>query len=174
MQHKLRTGALASAVAVGVVIGVLGFSGAGAGAGRAATLFVPERSLDGVRLGMTPAEVTALWGRRHGVCRNCERTTWYFNARPFEPQGTAVGFEDGRVVHAYTVWQPSGWRTREGLSLGDQEGRVHDLYGPLSEETCDRYLALVLSDDRVDSVFYVYRDSVWGLGLKRPRVSACV
>ena len=173
MQHKLRTGALASAAAVGVVIGVLGFSGAGAGAGRAATLFVPERSLDGVRLGMTPAEVTALWGRRHGVCRNCERTTWYFNARPFEPQGTAVTFVRGSVAQAYTVWQPTGWRTREGLSLGDQEGRVHDLYGPLREESCDGYVALVLGGRQTDSVFYVHRDAVWGFGLVRAGARPC-
>lgn len=141
----------------------------------AAKLFAPVRELDRVRIGMTGSEVEAAWGRQYGVCRGCARRTWYFNSRPFEPQGTAVALDGGgRVIHAYTVWQPSGWRTPEGLSLGDQEGRVHDLYGPLREEACDGYRALVLSDARVDSVFYVYRDSVWGFGLKRPRVSACV
>jgi len=172
MQHKLLLTAAAATGAAFVAISLaLAATASSAPVGK---VFTPNLELDGVRIGMSEADVLAAWGKEHGVCRGCERRTWYFNARPFEPQGTAVGFEDGRVVHAYTVWQPSGWRTREGLSLGDQEGRVHDLYGPLSEETCDGYLALVLSDGRVDSVFYVYRDSVWGLGLKRPRVSACV
>ena len=155
-----------TAVALGIVA-----SGSSA---PAAKVFTPERALERVRVGMTEAEVEGAWGKNHGVCRSCERRTWYYNIRPFEPQGTAVAFERGRVVHAYTVWQPSGWRTPEGLSLGDQEGRVHDLYGPLREERCDGYLALVLSGGRVDSVFYVYRDSVWGFGLKRAGVPACV
>lgn len=158
-------GACTAAVSLGIA--------AGAFSAPAPKVFTPEE-LDRVRIGMTGEDVTAAWGKAHGVCRGCERRTWYFNARPFEPQGTAVAFEEGRVVHAYTVWQPSGWRTPEGLSLGDQEGRVHDLYGPLREETCDGYLALVLSGGRVDSVFYVHRDSVWGFGLKQPRVSACL
>ena len=170
MPHKLLLAAAAGACAAAAVLG----AAATGSSAPAATVFTPARELDHVRLGMAEAEVEAAWGRRHGVCRGCERRTWYFNTEPFEPQGTAVAFGRGRVVHAYTVWQPSGWRTPEGLSLGDQEGRVHDLYGPLREETCDGYLALVLSDGRVDSVFYVYRDSVWGFGLKRPRISACV
>lgn len=155
------------------VAAALALAGGGSSA-PAGKVFAPAQELDRLRLGMTRGEVERAWGRKHGVCRGCERRTWYFNTRPFEPQGTAVSFEDGRAVHAYTVWQPTGWRTPEGLSLGDQEGRVHDLYGPLREESCDGYLALVVSDGPVDSVFYVYRDSVWGFALKRPRVSACV
>ena len=170
MQRKLLLVASVGACIASVAVGLVG-SGSSA---PVAKVFPPMEELDRVRLGMAPAEVEGVWGKEHGVCRGCERRTWYFNARPFEPQGTAVAFERGRVVHAYTVWQPSGWRTPEGLSLGDQEGRVHDLYGPLREEACDGYLVLVLSDGRVDSVFYVYRDSVWGFGLKRPRISACV
>ena len=77
-------------------------------------------------------------------------------------------------MQAYTVWQPAGWRTAEAVSLGEPEGRIHDLYGPLREESCDGYAALVLAGGRTDSVFYVYRDSVWGFGLKRATVPACV
>jgi hypothetical protein len=170
MQHKPLLVAAAASVCAAVALGIAAV-GSSAPTGK---VFVPTRELDRVRLGMTGAEVEAAWGRQHGVCRGCERRTWYFNTRPFEPQGTAVSFEDGRVVHAYTVWRPSGWRTPAGLSLGDQEGRVHDLYGPLREETCDGYVALVLANARVDSVFYVYRDSVWAFGLKAGRVSACI
>ena len=35
------------------------------------------------------------------------RQTWYFNDEPFMPQGTGVVFEKGRVVQAFTVWQPT-------------------------------------------------------------------
>ena len=67
---------------------------------------------------MTRGRRAATWGKRHGVCQDCADPTWYFNDKPFEPQGTGVVFDDGRVAHAFTVWRPSGWTTPEGLLLG--------------------------------------------------------
>jgi hypothetical protein len=61
-------------------------------------VLVPGETLGGVRIGMTKAEVGANWGDRRGVCRECRRTTWYFNYRPFQPQGAGVVFERGRVA----------------------------------------------------------------------------
>lgn len=137
-------------------------------------LFVPGRSLAGVRLGMTTAQVLATWGERHGVCRDCRRPTWYFNERPFRPQGTGVVFERGRVVHAFTVWKPAGWRTSEGLVLGDPGGDVGAEYGELTERRCAGYAALVRDDPSSPSVFYVYEDSLWGFGLTRPGANPCL
>ena len=177
MQHNARVWTFASGAALATATGVSVLAlalPAPSPSAPPARVFAPGQSLDGVRIGMTAAQVVAAWGKRHGVCRGCKRTTWYFNEQPFEPQGAAVVFERGRVVHAFTVWQPVRWRTPEGLSLGDADGRVHDLYGPLREEACDGYLALVLASGRTESVFYVYRDRAWAFGIKRARLAACV
>jgi hypothetical protein len=136
--------------------------------------FVPGKSLAGIRLGMTRQEVAAAWGKGHGVCRGCPQETWYFNYRPFTPQGAGVVFERGRVAHAFTVWRPSGWRTPEGLTLGDPASEVVRVYGALDRRQCTFYYALLKPAKRVQNVFYVFRDQVWGFGLIRPNASPCL
>jgi hypothetical protein len=123
---------------------------------------------------MTKAEVLASWGKRHGVCRNCSSRTWYFNYQPFEPQGTGVVFDRGRVVHAFTVWRPIGWKTPERLFLGADSSDVARIYGSLDERACVSYEALLLPSRRVTSVFYIFRNKVWGVGLIRPGASPCL
>jgi hypothetical protein len=137
-------------------------------------LFVPGKSLGGVSLGMTEAQVLRVWGKRHGVCRDCARPTWYFNYRPFEPQGTGAVFEGGRVVRTFTLWRPDGWRTRSGLVLGDEAGKIAELEGPYREETCPAYRALVTRTGTVESVFYVFHERLWAFGLVRAGHSPCV
>jgi hypothetical protein len=136
--------------------------------------FVPAKSLAGVRLGMTKREVLSAWGRRHGVCRSCPHETWYFNYRPFTPEGAGVVFEHGRAVHAFTVWRPAGWRTPAGLVLGAPVSEVSRHYGSLDRRQCTFYYALLAPGKRVQSVFYVFRDRVWGFGLMRVNASPCL
>jgi hypothetical protein len=136
--------------------------------------FELEKSLGGVRIGMTGAQVRAAWGHRHGVCRGCSHTTWYFNYAPFTPQGAGVVLDQGRVVHVFTVWRPSGWKTAEGLTLGDPASDVSRLYGSLDRRPCTGYYALLKPGKRVDNVFYVFRDKVWGFGLTLPDASPCL
>jgi hypothetical protein len=136
--------------------------------------FTPGESLAGMRLGLTPAEVLATWGQRHGVCTGCPEPTWYFNERPFQPQGAGVVFAGGRVVHAFTVWQPEGWTTPEGLELGGAAGDIGATYGELAQEDCGDYLALVRDEPSAASAFYVHDDEVWGFGLYEPGRSPCL
>jgi hypothetical protein len=141
--------------------------------------FAPETHLGGVEIGMTKAQVTRLWGKRHGVCRECRRTTWYFNYRPFEPQGVAVVFERNRVAYVFTVWRPNGWRTARGLTLGAPASEISKTYGPLDRRECGRgmprpYYALVRPGLRAQTVFYVFRDRLWGFGLTVPDASPCL
>jgi hypothetical protein len=136
--------------------------------------FVPGRLLAGVRLGMTPAQVLQAWGKRHGVCRTCVDRTWYFNYRPFTPEGAGVVFRRGRVVHVFTVWRPSGWKTPEGLVLGAPASDVSRMYGSLDRRPCTSYHALLRPGKRVESVFYVFRDKLWGFGLILKNASPCL
>lgn len=136
--------------------------------------FVPGKSLGGVSLGMTKEQVKATWGGRHGVCRSCPDPTWYFNDKPFAPQGTGVVFDGNRVSQAFTVWRPIGWKTPEGVFLGAPAADVSRFYGSLDKRRCVSYETLLLPEKDVTSVFYVFRDKVWAFGLTRPGASACL
>jgi hypothetical protein len=134
---------------------------------------VPGRTLGGVRLGDPPARVRAVWGSGFGVCRGCPRRTWYYNYARFLPQGAAVEFQRGRVVATYTLWRPSGWRTPEGLRLGDSVARITSVYGPLKRRDCRGYYALLLPRGPAVTQFYVFGSELWGFGLSRASVPAC-
>ena len=134
--------------------------------------FVPGRSLGAVRLGMTAAEVKAVWGERFGLCRNCGHTTWYFTHTPFEPQGAGVEFRRGRVVAVFTLWSPS-WHTSRNLWIGEPAARVTKLYGALPRRQCGVYSALTMPGKRATTSFYVSDEKVWGFGLSAPGVSVC-
>jgi hypothetical protein len=134
---------------------------------------VPGKTFGGLALGATAAQVRAAWGDRYGVCRSCKATTWYFNERDFEPQGVAVEFRNGRVSALFTIWQPTAWRTREGLRIGDLEARAAEVYGALQRVTCGSYDALRLRHAAVDTYFYVRAGRIWGFALSRAAVPAC-
>lgn len=134
---------------------------------------VPSRSFDGLRLGATAAAVEARWGTRHGVCRDCRRTTWYFNTRPFRPQGVGVELRSGRAVAFFTLWKPRGWRTSRGLRLDEPVARITEVYGPLTRLECGTYYALTMETARTLTAFYVVDDRLWGFGLMRRDVPAC-
>ena len=82
--------------------------------------------------------------------------------------------ENGRVVRAFTVWQPEGWSTPEGLELGAPAGDIGATYGELAEIDCGDYLALVDNAPDAQSAFYVYDEEVWGFGLLTRGRSPCV
>jgi hypothetical protein len=134
---------------------------------------VPGRSLGGLRLGDDPAGVRAAWGSAFGLCRGCPRRTWYFNYTTFLPQGAAVEFRGRQVIALYTLWKPSGWRTPEGLRLGDAVDRITTVYGPLRRKECGRYYALLLRNGNSVTGFYVYGDQLWAFGLSSKRIPAC-
>ncbi|MEK6274184.1 MAG: hypothetical protein AABM30_02475 [Actinomycetota bacterium] len=155
-----------------VLLALVFVTGAAAAPPRAGVL-VPGKSLGGLALGATPAQVLAAWGARFGTCRDCRRKTWYFNLRPFEPQGAGVTFRRGRVVALFTVWSPPGWRTDRGLRIDDPAARISGLYGPLLRTNCGTYAVLTLARGRTRTSFYVVDERVWGLGLSRSGERTC-
>jgi hypothetical protein len=167
VKHKLVVGGL-------VVAAALVLTGSDAVTAPERGLFIPGESLGGVRIGMTKAAVADAWGSRHGVCRSCPHETWYFNYKPFLPEGVGVVFERGRVTHAFTVWQPEGWRTPEGLRVGEPAADIARTYGPLDRRECGRYNALVEAGLGAQTVYYVFENEVWGFGLTVPDASPCL
>jgi hypothetical protein len=127
---------------------------------------VPGRSLGGVELGMTLAQVETVWGPRHGRCRSCAAPTWYFNRAPFRPEGAGVTLRGGRVSAVFTVWAPRGWHTTRGLYIGEREARVRLAHGATRPRSCGSTVAYVLrADGRARSVVYVVAGKVWGFAL---------
>lgn len=161
--------ALAVAAVVGAALAVPAVAAA-----PAAGVFVPGQSLGGIGLGMTKAEVRAKWGSRFGVCRNCDRVTWYFNLKPFEPQGGGVEFRRDRVARVFTVWRPLGWRTAEGLELGVQLDELRAAVPELQVRPCEGYTAYVDDAPDATSVYYVFRGRLWGFGLMSRLLSPCL
>jgi hypothetical protein len=140
----------------------------------AAGILVPGVSLGGVELGMTKQEVLRVWGERHGVCRDCRRETWYFNRKPFEPEGAGVVLRRGRVAHVFTLWRPLGWKTNDGLELGADESEIGAGQVLVDERTCRGYTARLASTGKAQTIYYVYNGELWGFGLIRPGANPCL
>lgn len=128
-------------------------------------VFVPGRSLGGVRLGETGSAVGSSLGREHGVCRGCATTTWYFTYRPFDQHGLGVELSHGRVSGVYTLWRPSGWHEPDGLGLGAFEGQVTASVGPLVVVDCTGYHVLVSDMRSTRSAYYIVNGRLWAFGL---------
>jgi hypothetical protein len=135
---------------------------------------VPGRSLAGIRLGETAAQVHAALGRSYGVCRGCSTTTWYFTYLRFDDRGLAVELIHSRVYAVYTLWQPSGWSAPRGLQLGAPQAQVTTLAGPLIPITCTGgYDALVRDAPHARTAYYIVDGKLWGFGLLGVRESPC-
>lgn len=133
----------------------------------------PGKSLAGVRLGDTRAAVEARWGTRYRVCSACGEPTWYYLAGAREPLGAGVTFRGGRVSAVFTLGSPTGWRTKEGLLLGEQIDRVHDIYGALKWRLCIGYGALMMRRPGVVTSIYTNGEAVYGFALTRPYEPVC-
>jgi hypothetical protein len=136
-------------------------------------VLVPGKSLGGLRLGMTKAQVRAAWGPTYGVCRGCIELTWYFTYRRGRPEGAGVQFHQGRVDAIFTHWQPRGWRTSSGIPIGAPIEVVTSRYGALPRTQCATYAELTLAGRGAVTSFYIVNEEVWGFGLATPHVGAC-
>jgi hypothetical protein len=143
-------------------------------------VLVPGKSLAGVRLGDTLKFVKSRWGTSYRLCGTCNdaasgRKTWFYtyltNAQSL---GAAVTFsKQGKVVAVFTLGSPAGWRTREGLLLGEQIDRVHDLYGRLNWKVCIGYGALSMRGPGIVTSIYTNGEAVYGFALTAPREPVC-
>jgi hypothetical protein len=157
-----------------VVVAALVLAAPAASAPPRKGLFVPGRSLGGLRLGMTPAQVRAAWGSSFGRCRGCPQPTWYYTYRRYHPHGAAVEFRRGRVGAIYTLWAPTNWKTTKGLYIGDNVDRVPGLYGQLATTNCPgNYSALTIPTPGGVNALYVVNEKIFGFGLLGFKASVC-
>jgi hypothetical protein len=137
-------------------------------------VLAPGRSLGGLRLGMTPAQVRTTWGSDFGRCRGCAQPTWYYTYRRYHSRGAAVQFRRGRVEAIFTLWAPTGWKTTKGLFIGDNVDRVPRLYGQLATTNCPgNYSALTIPTPGGVNAIYVVNEKIFGFGLLGFKASVC-
>lgn len=134
---------------------------------------VPGVSLGGVQLGESAHAVRATLGTFYGRCTDCVRPTWYFTYKRYDEHGLAVEFTGGRVSAVYTLWEPAGWRSTNGLELGASPLEVHRRVGFLRTITCPGYDALVADGRHARTAYYIYLDGLWGFGLFRRDAEPC-
>ena len=135
----------------------------------------PGKSLAGVKLGDTMERVRELWGDNYRVCqgRQCPYPTWYFIYPKGEPLGASVRFKQGKVVTVFTLGSPSGWRTAEGLIIGEQVDRISELYGKLRTNMCIGYGALTMRTNNTLTSIYTTGQVVYGFALSRHNEPVC-
>jgi hypothetical protein len=153
-----------------------------AGSGKTDGEFLPARgvlhpgkSLAGVRLGDTMDRVRQLWGHDYKVCqgRQCPYPTWYYIYPKGDPLGASVRFKQGKVVTIFTLGSPAGWRTADGLIIGEQTDRISELYGKLRWNVCIGYGAMTMRTNRTVTSIYTTGQVVYGFALSRPTEPVC-
>jgi hypothetical protein len=143
-------------------------------------ILVPGKTLAGVGLGATAKTVKSQWGTKYRICKSCNdkasgRETWFYTyLRDAQSLGAAVNFDrQGKVVAVFTLGSPQGWRTQEGLLLGEQIDRVVDLYGHLRWRVCIGYGALSMKRPGITTSIYTNGEAVYGFALTAPNEPVC-
>ena len=133
----------------------------------------PGVSLAGVRIGDTDVKVKRLWGSNYKICPDCKFPTWFYFYQRGEPLGAAVKFKEGKVVAAFTLGSPTGWRTKEGLLLGEQIDKVASLYGSLGWHVCIGYGAMSMRHGNTVTSIYTTGTAVYGFAITAPKEPVC-
>ena len=144
-------------------------------------IFVVGKTLAGVGLGYTQAQVKAHWGNGYRVCTarplcTAAQPVWLFEYRIGEPLGVAVRFRNGRVVSVFTLGAVGvnplstggggGWKTGEGLHITDPVSNIYSFYAAATIQTqCLFYGALSMRQGNVISSFYTSSGTVYGFAL---------
>jgi hypothetical protein len=136
-------------------------------------LLVPGKSLAGVQLGDPAQRVLDRWGAGYRVCDWCEQPTWFFTY-PDQGIGAAVSFRNNRVVSVFTLGAPFGWKTTDGLQLGEPLTKVDTLYESLTWKPCIGYVAMTLKKtSAVVTSIYTDGNTIYGFALTHPSQPVC-
>jgi hypothetical protein len=141
-------------------------------------VLTPGVSLGGVKLGFTAQQVIGRWGSTYSVCSKSQcghSTVWYFVYQSGEPLGAAVRFDKaGKVTAVFTLGSPTGWRTADGLLIGQGISDAQRLYGSnLSWSVCLGYGAMSMKGGKAVTSIYTYGETVYGFALTSPGTPVC-
>jgi hypothetical protein len=172
-------GKLLATAAVFLTLAAPAWSGRSAQSFPATGVLTPGVSLAGVRIGFTARQVIQHWGSNYSVCARSQcggsGTVWYFVYQHGEPLGAAVRFDRaGKVTAVFTLGSPTGWRTVDGLLIGQGVSDAQRLYGSnLSWSVCLGYGAMSMRNSRTVTSIYTYGETVYGFALTSPGTPVC-
>lgn len=169
-----------SVLALVLVLAALAPSAGAASAFPTRGVLTPGQSLAGVKIGMTMTQVKRVWGSNFKLCPRssaCPLTksdqVWNYIYERGEPLGAAVRFRKGVVTAVFTLGSPTGWHTRQGLLVGEEVGRVNELYGQLAWHVCTGYGAMSMRSGNTITSIYTSGDNVYGFALTAQSESIC-
>ncbi len=142
-------------------------------------VLTPGVSLGGLHIGDTMAVVVKRWGHQYRVCpkNQCKGsdTVWYFIYGRGEPLGAAVRFnKKGRVTAVFTLGSPAGWRTADGLLIGQAVDDATRIYGQnLSWSVCIGYGAMSMRNSKAVTSIYTTGEAVYGFAITAPGTPIC-
>jgi hypothetical protein len=152
-------------------------------------VFVVGKTLAGVGLGYTQAQVKAHWGNGYTVCTakplcTAAQPVWLYEYRIGEPLGVAVRFRNGKTVSVFTLGAVGvnplstggggGWKTVEGLHITDPVSNIYNLYAKATIQTqCLYYGAISMRQDNVISSFYTASGAIYGFALTETGEPIC-
>jgi hypothetical protein len=134
-------------------------------------LLVPGKSLAGVRLGDTQASVERRFGASR-ACATCSQAVSIYRRADGVP-ALAVAYRRGHVSAVTTLGGQIGWRTPEGLIVGQGIDRIREVYGTLTWRLCVGYSALSMRRASSVTTIYTTGDVVYGFGLSLPGEPVC-
>ena len=76
-------------------------------------------------------------------------------------------------VTIFTLGATTGWRTAEGLVIGEQIDRVSELYGKIAWSNCIGYAAMSMRTGEAVTSIYSFGQAVYGFALSRPNEPVC-
>jgi hypothetical protein len=150
-------------------------------------VFIVGKSLAGVSLGHTPAQVRKIWGSKFTVCPQdvCRdnKQTWlyYLPSDPSRllldpiasPVGAAVRFKNGKAWAVFTLGATFGWRSSQGIKIADPTSKIYQFYGNTASSDCIGYQALSMRTGNAVSSFYLTAGVVYGFALTAPGTPVC-
>ena len=141
--------------------------------------YSPGVSLGGLQIGYTKDQVMTHWGHSYRICPKnvCKGTdtVWYYVYGGSEPLGAAVRFNPaGRVNAVFTLGSPAGWRTAQGLLIGQGVSDAQRLYGSnLKWSVCIGYGAMSMRTGKAITSIYTTGESIYGFAITSPGTPIC-
>lgn len=136
-------------------------------------VIVPGAVFAGVHLGDTQQKVQAVWGHHYDVCGHCKDRTWLYEYRGPEPLGAAVRFQRNRVVAVFSLGSPVGWKTTNGLNMGDPISSVYSQYPSVGTTRCIGFDAITTKIGTSVMAFYSAAGVIYGFAMVVPKMTVC-